>query len=64
MKATAWYLLFPPVHSPDHINDAKKARDAEGPAEEDASDADDTDVSSPMLSDEEDEDEFDGGGEE
>ena len=66
-KATAWYLRFPPVHSPDHIDDTKKARVAEGPEEEDAGDADDADISRPMLSDNEDEDhedESDGGGEE
>ena len=65
-KATAWYRRFPPFHSPDHINDTKKARDAEGPEEEDAGDAEDADVtvSRPMLSDDEDEDESDGGGEE
>ena len=46
-KATAcqWYLQFPPVFSPDCINDTKKVRDAEGPEEEDACDAD---VSRPM----------------
>ena len=41
----------PGAHSPDRIDDTKKARDAEGPEEEDAGDADDADVSRPMLSD-------------
>ena len=36
-KATAWYRGFLPVHSPDSINDTKKARDAEGPEEENPS---------------------------
>ena len=27
-KATAWYQRFPPLHSPDCIDDTKKARDA------------------------------------
>ena len=63
-KATVWYLRFLPVHSPDSIDDTKKARDAEGPKEEDAGYADDADVSRPMLLDDEDEDESDGGGEE
>ena len=62
-KAAAWYLRFPPVHSPDRINDTNKARNAEGPEEEDAGDADEADVLLPMLSDDEDEDEPDGSGE-
>ena len=63
-KATAWHWRFPPVHSPDRIDDTKKARDAEGPEAEDAGNADGADVSRPMLSDDENEDESDGGGEE
>ena len=58
-KATAWYRRFPPVHSPDSIDDTKKARDAEGPEEEDADDVDDADPSRSMLSD--DASESDGG---
>ena len=63
-KATAWYRRFLPVHSPDRIDDTKRARDSEGPEEENAGDADDADVWRPMLSDDEDEDESEGGGEE
>ena len=61
-KATVWNRRFPRVHSPDHIDDTKEARDAEGPKEEDAGNADDADVSRPMLFDDEDENESDGRG--
>ena len=56
-KSTAWYLLFPPVHSPNCIDDSKRTMVAEGPEEEDACDVNDADVLHPMLSDDEDEDE-------
>ena len=50
-KATASDRLFPPVHSQDQNNATRKARDAEEPKEEDACDADDADISRPLLSD-------------
>ena len=69
-KATAWYRRFLPAHSsfPHRIrvNDTKKARDAEGPEEEDAGD-DDVDnaaVSRSILSYDEDENESYGRGKE
>ena len=53
-KATAWCLRFPPIHSPDSINDTKEAKDHEGPEEADTSYMGDAAGPRPMLSGDED----------
>ena len=55
-KATAWYLWFPPVHSPDCTNDTQKVleTDLEGPAWASASDVEDVVASRPILTEAED----------
>ena len=53
-NTTAWYLLFPPVHTPDRIDDTQKVKDHEGPEGADASNVEDMAASHPILSEDED----------
>ena len=50
---TAWYRRFPPVHSPDHLDDTQKVKDNEGPEEADAGNVEDVAALRPILSEDE-----------
>ena len=43
-KATAWYRRFPPVHSPDRMDNTQKIKDHEGPDGVDAGNVEDVEA--------------------